>query len=245
MFAAGSVNGVHNLAAVVEDGRRAGWEAARDAGYAAGRKPSVRSPRGAAGVNHPWPIFSHPNGKDFVDFDEDIQVCDIVNAVAEGFDDIELVKRFSTLGMGPSQGRHSALSGARLAARALGRPIGETGTTTSRPPVAAEKFGHLAGRSFEPVRRTPMHWRHLGHGATMMTAGPWLRPEFYGPPETRAANIRAASPGVDASHEPTIEIFATSLSMTPRRANPSASQRRTSSRAPLRNSSSGMNVIRP
>ena len=191
VFAAGSVNGVHNLAAVIEDGRRAGWEAARDAGFAAGRKPSARTPRGAAGVNHPWPMFPHPNGKDFVDFDEDIQVCDIANAVAEGFDDIELVKRFSTLGMGPSQGRHSALSGARLAARALGRPVGETGTTTSRPPVAAEKFGHLAGRSFEPVRRTPMHWRHLGHGATMMTAGPWLRPEFYGPPETRAGNIRA------------------------------------------------------
>ncbi len=28
---------------------------------------------------------------------------------------------------------------------------------TSRPPFSAEKFAHLAGRSFEPVRETAMH----------------------------------------------------------------------------------------
>ena len=65
--------------------------------------------------NHPWPIFAHPKGKEFVDFDEDLQIRDITDAAAEGYDDIELLKRYSTVGMGPSQGRHSALASIRLA----------------------------------------------------------------------------------------------------------------------------------
>ena len=28
----------------------------------------------AAQVNHPWPIFPHPKGREFVDFDEDLQI---------------------------------------------------------------------------------------------------------------------------------------------------------------------------
>ena len=43
---------------------------------------------GADGLNHPWPLFPHPRGRDFVDFDEDLQVKDLVNAMAEGFDHI-------------------------------------------------------------------------------------------------------------------------------------------------------------
>jgi sarcosine oxidase subunit alpha len=32
---------------------------------------------GNLGVAHPWPIFNHPKGRDFVDFDEDLQVKDL------------------------------------------------------------------------------------------------------------------------------------------------------------------------
>ena len=191
MFAAGSLNGAHDLAAALDDGRRAGWQAARDAGFEAGRKPASRSKAEAASPNFPWPIFAHADGKDFVDFDEDLQTADILNAIAEGFDNIELLKRFSTVGMGPSQGRHSSLPSVRIAAKAMRKTINQTGTTTSRPPFSAETFGHLAGRSFEPVRHTALHHRHLEAGAVMMVAGEWLRPEYYGTPETRDANIAA------------------------------------------------------
>ena len=109
-----------------------------------------------AAVNHPWPIFPHPKGRDFVDFDEDLQVKDIVNATRLGYRDIQLVKRYSTVGMGPSQGRHSALPTARLVARATGRSVSETGVTTARPPVKPEAIGLLAGRRFHPHRRTAL-----------------------------------------------------------------------------------------
>ena len=131
----------------------------------------------------------HPKGKDFVDFDEDLQVADIINAVAEGYAELELVKRFSTVGMGPSQGRHSALNTARIVARETGRGVAEVGVTTARPPVYGERLGVLAGRSFEPERHTAMHHRHLEAGAQMMTAGLWWRPAFYGPGARRESCI--------------------------------------------------------
>jgi len=140
-------------------------------------------------VNHPWPIFPHPKGKEFVDFDEDLQVHDIRDAVADGYRELELVKRFSTVGMGPSQGRQSALTTARLAADATGRTVAHVGVTTARPPVFGEKLGVLAGRSFEPERRTPMHHRHLEAGAQMMPVGLWWRPSFYGAEADRDARI--------------------------------------------------------
>ena len=190
VFAAGSVTGRHDLDSVLADGRHAGWAAARFAGLAVGAEPRPANNIGHGGHSHHWPIFPHPRGRDFVDFDEDLEVRDVRNAAAEGFAHPELLKRFSTLGMGPSQGRYSALPGLLLTAEATGRPTAELDRTTVRPPYTGESFGQLAGRRFEPMRETPMHWRHLEAGARMMPAGTWARPAYYGPPERAQASIR-------------------------------------------------------
>lgn len=179
---AGSVNGRHALANVLADATRAAAEALAALGL---EVPSLDTFIAETPVNFPWPIFPHPKGKDFVDFDEDLQVRDIVNAARSGYRDVQLVKRFSTVGMGPSQGRHSAMPTARLVAQATGRSIAETGVTTARPPFVAEKLAHVAGRAFDPYRLTPMHRRHVEAGAKMMPAGIWLRPAYYGKPEDR------------------------------------------------------------
>jgi len=186
---AGSVNGAYALEAALADGERAGWRAAQALGWNAGAEPAVPADLGQAGINHPWPIFPHARGKDFVDYDEDLQVKDIVNAVADGYAELELVKRFSTVGMGPSQGRHAALATARLVAHETDRSVAEIGVTTARPPFTGEKLGVLGGRTFEPERFTAMHHRHLEAGAQMMTAGLWWRPAFYGPKDRREACI--------------------------------------------------------
>lgn len=179
---AGSVNGVHALAAVMADGERAARAALVNLGLSEELPGTVTCGRK---VNFDWPIFSHPKGKDFVDYDEDLQARDIVNATRLGYRDIQLVKRFSTVGMGPSQGRHSALPSARLVADATGRSVTETGVTTARPPFAPEKLAHVAGRIFDPCRRTAMHHRHVELGAHMIPAGNWQRPAFYGPAGAR------------------------------------------------------------
>ncbi|RRW40625.1 FAD-dependent oxidoreductase [Pseudomonas luteola] len=183
LLIAGSVNGRHVLEHVLDDGRFAGNQAALALGLEckALPAPAANEPR----VNFNWPIFAHPQGKEFVDFDEDLQVRDIVNATRHGYRDIQLVKRFSTVGMGPSQGRHSALPTARLVADATQRSVSETGVTTARPPFTEEKLAHNAGRGFDPYRQTAMHQRHIEAGAKMMPAGNWQRPAFYGRPEER------------------------------------------------------------
>ena len=175
---AGSVNGAISLSTVRAQGRACAWQAAQSLGLEAGDQPQI--PQDSRGCNHPWPIFRHPQGKEFVDYDEDLQIADIVNACADGYDHVQLTKRYSTVGMGPSQGRHSALATARLVADTTGRSVAQTGVTTARPPFAPEKLGHCAGRSFHPERHSGMHQRHVEAGAQFLLAGAWLRPAYYG-----------------------------------------------------------------
>ncbi|ENV48022.1 glycine cleavage system T protein [Acinetobacter brisouii CIP 110357] len=184
----GSVNGIHQIEHVLQDASHIAKVAVaalrgEDASQIAA--PNFKE----SSMNFPWPIFEHPKGKEFVDFDEDLQIRDIVNATKSGYRDVQLVKRFSTVGMGPSQGRHSALPTARLVAKSTQRSISETGVTTARPPFTAEKLAHIAGRGFDPFRQTPMHARHLAAGAKMIPAGNWQRPAFYGNPEQRLQHI--------------------------------------------------------
>jgi len=177
MYAAGRANGVHGLEARLADGERAGREAARGLGLEAPEAAPVM--RGPAGASHAWPIIEHPAGKNFLDFDEDLQVKDFLNAAQEGFDNIELLKRYTTVGMGPSQGKHSNMNAIRILAKVLGASPGDVGSTTARPFFHPVPMSHLAGRGFDPRRQTPMHDRHEALGARWMPAGLWLRPEYY------------------------------------------------------------------
>jgi sarcosine oxidase, subunit alpha len=190
VFAAGAVNQVHALGAVVVDGARAGHQAAKDGGLPVGNPPPAVTSSGAEDITHPWPIFPHEKGMDFVDFDEDLKYKDLINGIADGFDNVELLKRYSTIGMGPSQGKHSAVAAVRIVARETGERLEKMSVTTQRPPYTPEKLGHMAGRVFDPERRTAMHHRHLELGAQMMPAGLWWRPAYYGAKSQRDAAIR-------------------------------------------------------
>jgi sarcosine oxidase, subunit alpha len=178
VFACGRVNGVFALERRIADGRRAGLAAASYAGFGL---PTDVAPveRETRPQSHPWPIVSHPQGKNFVDFDEDLQLQDLENAAKEGFDSIELLKRYSTLGMGPSQGKHSNMNGVRVLARLTGQSPQQVGTTTARAFFHPVPMAHLAGRGFVPERHTPLRARHERLGAQWMPAGVWMRPEFY------------------------------------------------------------------
>ena len=177
VFAAGRVNGVYALADRCRDGERAGLLALKHLGRGAREVAAVARERRA--VSHPFPFVHHPQGKNFVDFDEDLQLKDFFHAAQEGFDSIELLKRYTTVGMGPSQGKHSNMNAVRLLAHVLKQPIDTVGTTTARPFFHPVPLGHLAGRGFHPVRRTALHARHEKLDAVFMEAGVWLRPEYY------------------------------------------------------------------
>ena len=189
-FAAGRMNGVYDIDARVADGTRAGSQAAAHAGFGTGSAAIIahadRRP------SHEFPIIDHPEGKNFVDFDEDLQVKDLENAAQEGFDSSELLKRYSTVGMGPSQGKHSNMNALRILARVRGVGVEDLGLTTSRPMYHPVPLKMLAGRSFNAERRTPADELHAALGAVFMPAGNWRRPEYYAVAgETRAESIAA------------------------------------------------------
>src|SRR5450631_2569469 len=190
IYAAGRLNGVYDAESRLADGRRAGSQAAAHAGFGVPRAEVVA--RSTRCPSHRFPIIDHPQGKNFVDFDEDLQVKDLENAAQEGFDSSELLKRYSTVGMGPSQGKHSNLNALRILARFRGVGVGELGLTTARPMYHPVPLKLLAGRSFYPERRTPVDAQHAALGAVWMPAGNWRRPEYYAVPgESRAQSIDA------------------------------------------------------
>jgi sarcosine oxidase subunit alpha len=178
IFACGRANGVYGLAERIADGQDAGACAAGHAGCG-GPRPRAPTVTPQESPTHAYPVFPHPRAKEFVDFDEDLQIKDLVNACQEGFDSSELLKRFSTIGMGPSQGKHSHMNALRILARVRAEPLAQLGMTTARPMFHPVPLSHLAGRGFTPERRTPLDAEHAARGAVWMPAGNWRRPEYY------------------------------------------------------------------
>ncbi|MEI4488434.1 2Fe-2S iron-sulfur cluster-binding protein [Frigidibacter sp. MR17.14] len=190
MHLAGTVAGAHGLAAVIRSGEIAGAAAAKALGHAVAAPAPLADDEAGAFRTYPVPT-GHASGRDFVDFDEDLQVKDIVNAVKDGYRELELVKRYSTVGMGPSQGRHSALATAQIVARETARQVAQIGVTTSRPPFGPERLGLLAGPHRSQHRTTAMDGWHRAAGAKMIPAGIWWRPLHYAGPEASTAAIAA------------------------------------------------------
>lgn len=198
IYAAGRVNGVFDLEARLTDGKRAASQALGQLGETVAEV--IVHPYKGASPSHPYPFVHHPKGKNFVDFDEDIQIKDFINAAKEGFDNIELMKRFTTVGMGPSQGKHSNMNAIRILAKIRGLPVEKIGSTTARPFFHPTPMGHLGGRSLHPHRLTPIHGWHRQAGAVFGDVGAWSRPAYYEKTGlTKLATVQAEAQAVHQS----------------------------------------------
>ena len=112
---------------------------------------------------------------------EDVTVADCVQAVGEGFDSAELLKRYTTVTMGPCQGRLCADQLRAVAERTTPAEAERVGVpTTLRPPVRPLRLEEAAaGMRHHLERRTALHERHRAAGASFLWAGPWKRVEAY------------------------------------------------------------------
>ena len=149
----------------------------------------------------PPPAFGgrKARGKEFVCICEDQTTKDLRYAHGEGYDSIELTKRYTTVTMGPCQGRLCHLNSVRLNAQASSTDESAIGTTTARPPWSPISLELLAGRPHEPARRTSMHHRHKELGASMMWTGEWRRPYAYGDAAAEARAVHASVGIIDVS----------------------------------------------
>ena len=139
-------------------------------------------------------------GKCFVCVCEDVTTKDMKRAIAEGFDSIELSKRYTTTTMGPCQGKLCQLASIRTYAHERRTYEAAIGTTTARPPWTPVELGLLAGRELTPARRTSIHFRHEEAGAKIMWAGPWKRPYSYGEkPEDEVRAVHESLGVIDVS----------------------------------------------
>ncbi|HEY4137182.1 MAG TPA: sarcosine oxidase subunit alpha, partial [Casimicrobiaceae bacterium] len=199
--AVGAANGRFSLAGAVADGTAGGVAAAKRAGFVAERSASTTVVRDDPPPSAE-PLWASPlpnrRGKVFVDLQNDVTVADIALAAREGYESVEHLKRYTTLGMGTDQGKTSNVLGLALMAQQLGVSIPDVGTTTFRPPytpVALGAFpGHAHGLRVEPTRYSAMHAWHEQRGARFVNAGLWKRPHSYpreGESEDDAANREA------------------------------------------------------
>ncbi len=142
-----------------------------------------------ARVAHPEMYRSTTHG--IVDYSEDVSSKDMVAAKKEGYDSIELVKRYTTVTMGPSQGKLESVNAVAIMAEAHGvKDLNEIGTTVWRPPYVPITLGALGGRGFENTRFSPIQPWHEAHMARPLVAGDWIRPEHYGNPAAEVTNVR-------------------------------------------------------
>ena len=146
---------------------------------------------------HPALFRSETHG--IVDYSEDVGSKDLVSATREGYDSVELLKRYTTATMGPAQGKLETVNTVAVLAEARGETIAEVGTTIWRPPYAPITLGALGGRIFEPERVSSIHSWHKANGAKPILAGQWIRPEHYGNPIAEVNNVRTNVGIIDVS----------------------------------------------
>ena len=195
---AGAANGVLELGAALADGQAAGERAARlaGAGGACGVAP-LASGDDAPRLAPFWraPASRADERRQFIDFQNDVTVADVRHALAEGFGDIEHLKRYTALGFGSDQGRLGGLIGAAVLAEFRGQGLADVGTSRLRPPFHPLTMRSLAGlrvgAALRPARRTPLHDWHLANGGVLEPMGLWMRPRYY-----RANGVDAFAAGV-------------------------------------------------
>ena len=122
-------------------------------------------------------------GKAFVDYQNDVTVKDMPLAAREGYNHIELAKRYTTTGMATDQGKLGNVNAIAILAEATGKSIPEISTTTFRPFYTPVSFGALAGPNvghhFQPVRKTPLHEWAAEEGAVFVETGLWMRSSWF------------------------------------------------------------------
>ncbi|MGX9425338.1 MULTISPECIES: sarcosine oxidase subunit alpha family protein [Bradyrhizobium] len=185
MTVAGAAGGRFTLADALREGMAAGTAAAEAAGFAARPEPLPRVDDDHVGVKPFWHVTAS-RSKAFVDFQNDVTSEDVALAAREGFKSVELLKRYTTLGMATDQGKTSNVNGHAMIAQLTGRPMPEVGTTVFRPPhtpVAIGAFaGHHRGKHFRPGRLTAGHRWAEQQGASFVETGQWLRAQWFARP---------------------------------------------------------------
>ena len=168
IYSAGDVTGIHGAEINMLQGRIAGLEAAAASG--AGntdsdalsslkaevdrREKAYRDELSSASLLITGEISGKKatRAKKFVCICEDVTEKDVPASHRRGFADIQSLKRYSTVSMGPCQGKMCHKSYTKVISQATGRTLDAVGGTTSRPPFRPTPLGAIAGPGHMPFQ---------------------------------------------------------------------------------------------
>lgn len=180
---AGRLLGYHDPLSIEASGHLAGLAAAAACGVSVGSRlkeakeklEELPGPvRGSKLVTAPGKATHQ-----FICFDEDVTVKHINQACAMGFDMVELVKRFTAAGTGPTQGRIPGHNLPLVISQYHSDSSEPLVPTTVRPPLVATFLGTYAGRNPNLFKRTPLYESQKEFGAIFRRVGAWKRARYF------------------------------------------------------------------
>ncbi len=180
--AAGAANGAMSTSAALAEGARAATEALSALGMKASDPQIPQAENGGARLKAYWEVTGG-KGRAWLDYANDVTTKDVRLAAQENYRSVEHMKRYTTQGMAPDQGKNSNVGALAVLADATGRGIPETGTTTFRPPYVPVSIAAMGaggqGAGFAPQRFTTSYKAARERGAPMIEAGLWYRPSYF------------------------------------------------------------------
>ncbi len=179
LHAAGRMLGFQDSVKIEMSGQLAGMKAAADCGIQADEEiESIKVridafPGPALGSK----IVSAPvkGKKAFICFDEDTTLKNIDQAMADGFDVPELIKRFTSAGTGPGQGGIPGHNLPLYVAQTQQSPDQAPRPTTVRAPLIPTLLATYAGTQHDMCKRTALHDSQVAAGGKMERIGVWTR----------------------------------------------------------------------
>jgi sarcosine oxidase subunit alpha len=189
---AGAAAGVMSTAGALASGLAAARAALADLGLPV---PDIHTPEAEDAPHAPGRLWAvDAPGRAWLDTANDVTVKDVKLAAQEGYGAVEHMKRWTTQGMAPDQGKSGNVLALAVLAEATGQGIAAAGTTTYRPPFVPVPIAAMGaggrGKGFAPERRMTSDAATRAAGAPMIEAGLWYRPSYF--PQPGEASWRPA-----------------------------------------------------
>ncbi len=179
---AGAARGVMTTAGALAGGVKAAAQALGELGRRTRPAPLPAAEDGGYAIHPYWEVTGEKR-RAWLDLGNDVTTKDVRLAAQENYASVELMKRYTTQGMAPDQGKTSNVGALAILADATGRTIPATGTTTYRPPYTPVSIAAMGaggqGKGFTPQRFTTSHKAAAERGAPMIEAGLWYRPSWF------------------------------------------------------------------
>ena len=210
--AAGRVLGLEDPEAIKAQGRIAAARALQSLGIETasieqGAREVLDRAAGARAVSlQPLLSAAKDKKKTFVCYCHDVSEANIEQAVAEGFDNIETCKRYTTATQGTCQGGMCEANFAHLLAKK--RPeLGARDLPTTRPPVSTISLGSLAAGIHDHPQLSPLHHVQVAQGGNAVRMGAWVRVMDFGDQEAESLAVHRAAGICDVSMLGKFRVF--------------------------------------